>query len=171
MAKKTQATTEEAANVETTELVSGEFRLPISAILDNPKATAYLLQYGFRQSLQDAVAGMKKELSAEGKSKDEITAALREATHKRLDAILCGTMGSRVGTARLVGIDKLMRDVATEALRTAAAAKKVTLPKGKDLSALLDKYIAKHGDAVRAEAEKRQATAAEMASDLDNLLD
>jgi hypothetical protein len=169
MAKKTnQAPT--VADETPTELVSGDFKVAVETILANQKATAYLLQYGFRQSLQDAVAGMKKALSAEGKSDSEITAAMVDATQKRFDAIMAGTIGNRVGVSRVTGIEKLMRDVAIETLRVAAAAKKVALPKGADLTALADKYIAKHGDAVRAEAEKRQATANVMAGDLDDLL-
>lgn len=168
---KAKKTAPDGAETETLNtLVSGTFSVAISTVLDNPKATAYLLQYGFRQSLQDAVAGMKKALSAEGKSEAEINAAMAEATQKRFDSIMAGTIGIRVGAARVTGIEKLMRDVAIEALRAAAAAKGVALPKGKDLTALAEKYIAKHGDAVRAEAEKRQATAQEMAGDLDELL-
>lgn len=174
-------------------LTFGEFSVSIDSLSE--EAAKYLLQYGFAQSLQDAVAGKAKAFrelvimattgndpvakkDAENKVQalakalgitddlelyiqaettvDELTEAYLAVVQKaRLDAILAGTIGHRAGGTKLRGIDAVMRDIAVEKIRMAAAKKKVTLPKGDELKALVKGTLEKHGATIRAEAERR----------------
>lgn len=133
------------------------------------KGLAYLLQYGFTQSMQDSVAGLAKDVREnptdyEGKTPEEVVAEMLDT---RQAAILAGTIGTRVGAARLSGIDKIMRDVAKERIKAACVAKGVAMPKGEALAALVDKYLAKYDDSVREEADRRMSTIKSAGDDVD----
>jgi hypothetical protein len=80
-----------------------------------PKSVEYLLQYGWSQSLQDAIAGDAKRIKDEMIAKadaagetaptsDEIEAAVKagldEALADRVKSISDGTVGDRVGIVR-----------------------------------------------------------------------
>jgi len=99
------------------------------------RAANYLLAYGFSKSLQDAVAGLKKELVAAGKSEAEVTSAIRAGMEERADAILAGTIGLR--GPRLSGPEAIRRQVITAFFGVWAKAQAV---KGKSLPSLKSRY-------------------------------
>ena len=140
---------------------------------------AYLLAYGWAKSLQDSVAGRKKALMAGDAEKeiapldeDEADAKLVEMMTKRAQAICDGEVGHRAGGPRISKLDRVMRTVAAEIIRAAAAAKGKKLPKGDAYQALVSAYVAKNEAAVKAEAERRMAISADDADDiLGDLLD
>lgn len=140
---------------------------------------AYLAQYGFGKSLQDSVAGLKKEVG-EDEAKfqkdlgvtltgtelaDEVLARKMES---RFDDIIAGTVGTRTSSPRLSGIDKIMRDVAKEAIKAKTMAKKVKMPEGEALAAIVAKYIANHEEAVKEEATRRMEAQATLAEGMDD---
>lgn len=144
-----------------------------------PKALAYVIMNGFNQSMTDAAA-FTKEQKAEALAKaqetnpeatlEDVTLAMAtEARQKRFDAILSGTVGFRSGggSARLPQIEKVMKDIALERIKAAVVAKGVAMPKGDKLKAFVEQYLAKNGDAVRAEAQTRIDTAKAGVSDMD----
>lgn len=140
-----------------------------------PKGLAYLVQYGFAQSLQDSVAGYAKRLRDDKEhplTDDEIAAKVSEKMAERFADIVAGEVGIRSGAPRLSGVEKIMRDVAREAIKAQVVAlnatgKKLTMPTGEKLGELVEKYIAKHADAVKAEAERRMANTTSGAVDDD----
>lgn len=135
----------------------------------NAKGIEYLLAYGFAQSLQDSVAGVKKEMKDEGASDDEIATAIKETMQERANAIASGTVGHRVVGPRGSAIETVMRQVALAELTAAFKKKNAKLPKAKDTvtvggkpftrTELVAAYVAKHGERLRQEAERRQADA------------
>lgn len=135
---------------------------------------AYLLQYGWAKSLQDSVAGRKKALLAgddetPALTEDEAEAKLVEIMTKRAEAIVAGEVGQRAGGPRLTKIDRVMRNVAAEIVKAAAAKKGRKLPKGEAYQTLISAYIAKNEAAVREEAERRmEATQEEV--DVEDIL-
>lgn len=131
-------------------------------------AIGRLAQYGARQWVQDAVAGLAKEMKAEGASDADIEAAKVAEMEARWAAILDGTVGTRSGGPRVRGVEKIMRDVAVERIRAGAAKLGKKLPKGEEYQSLVTAYVAKHSDALRAEAERRMAEGSE--EDLSDLL-
>ena len=99
---------------------------------------------------------------------EELAQAVVAATmQKRYDAILAGTVGTRSGAPRLSGIEKIMRDVAREAIKARAVAKGVKMPEGEDLSAIVAKYIGNHPE-VRQIAQDRLDTMAKLAVGMDD---
>lgn len=122
---------------------------------------AYLLQNGFTQSLTDAAAFSKADKA--GKTEAEIEEMARAARDKKFAHILAGTVGTKGPSApRKVGLDKIMQTVAIEDLKAACAAAKITWPqKAADQAPLIEKYLAKHGEKVRAEAQRRLDAASE----------
>lgn len=155
-------------------LEASGFKVSIESIA--PTGVKYLLQYGFAKSLQDSVSGLKKKLEGEGQDAASVQAALHSEMQKRFDAIVNGSVGLR--GPRAIGIERVMRDVAEEGFkaawtrtRAARVAKGESdigpLPKGKDLTARVNEYLAKRGDAIRAEAERRMATVAQVEETLD----
>jgi hypothetical protein len=135
--------------------------LPVAAI-------HRLAQYGAKQWLADAIAGLAKELTAEGKTPDEIKAAQDKAIADRWEAILNGTVGTRSGGPRLRGLDAFIRDVADERIKAVLAATNAklakdqhkVLPKGEAMQALREKFIAANADSIKAEAQRRMAAVA-----------
>lgn len=139
----------------------------------------YLLQNGYSQSVQDARAGVATKMKEKDANVTE--AAIKTAEHEKMqaksDAIVAGTISIRAGGARLTGIDKIMRDVAREAIRKAIVAavakdgKKRTIPTGDKMTDLVEQYIAKNETAVRAEANRRLDTKPEIDADLLAMID
>ncbi len=95
------------------------------------EALTYLLTYGFKQSLQDSVAGVRKAALDEGKSESEADEAVEAAMKARYDAILSGKVAVRAQGPRLQGLDKFVAEVADELLRAQCAKKGVKWPSGK----------------------------------------
>ena len=79
------------------------------------RAVAYLVQYGFAKSLQDSVAGLRKERKADGVSDAEIEAEIKAAGVERMEAILNGTLNAR--GPRLTSEAAIRRDVIDEFFR------------------------------------------------------
>ena len=136
-----------------------------------PAGIAYLLQYGWAKSLQDSVAGRKKALMAGDDetppmSEDEAEAKLVEIMTKRADAIVAGEVGQRAGGPRVTKLERVMRNVAAEIIKAAAAKAGKKLPKGEAWQTLVSSYVAKHEEAVREEAERRMETTAGEADDI-----
>lgn len=141
----------------------------------SPKGIAYLLNYGFAKSLQDKVAGLKGEMEKAEHGPETIEAALNTARTERAAAIHAGTVGTGATGPRLVGRDKLIKDVAVEHLRVYAAEKKSKMPtKAADLDAMVAKWMSnvERATRVNAEADRRlaQQGAPVDTSDLDDLL-
>lgn len=148
-----------------------------SAIGMSPKGAFYLLNYGFTQSLGDAIAGRGKAL-AEAKdeagqrkySDVETKVILYDLVKKRLEAIMGGEISQSHRGPRAKGVEKVMREIAWEIIKAAAVAKKVTLPKkSSEFDPIIDSYLAKHGEAAREEAERRMKLQADVGDVLDGL--
>ena len=142
------------------------------------KGFDYLLQYGFAKSLQDSVAGMRKDLATPDEnsvvlSEEAIEAALNETMQERFDDILKGEVGTRTTGPRLRGIDKVKFDIAVEELKAAFGVKKLAWPTGKGSAEVIGKYVsaflAKHDDRVTKEANRRMKTQANVEIDLSDL--
>jgi uncharacterized protein (DUF111 family) len=133
----------------------------------SPKALGYLLANGYKQSLTDAAA-FTKETKA-GKSAAEVEALANDRRAKRHEAILTGDVGAVVGS-RATPIEKFMRDVAIERIKSIATAKGVKMPKSDVLKAAVEKITAKQGPDIRAEAEARMSAAKAASADMADLL-
>jgi len=138
----------------------------------SPATLAYLLQNGFNQSMVDSAALGKED--KDGLNDDEIKALVNDKKQKRFDNIVAGTVGTRVGGPRVVGIDKVMNDVAVERLKAILITQKgLKWPSGKGAAEKIAAFVAKYmGDAsraadVRAEAERRMAQVAPSDLDID----
>lgn len=202
MAKKGKANMDAPATVEITAqtgpdnvtltydkwtLTAQDLGWPAGVALD--KRLAYLLTVGFTGSMTDAAAFTKDQKAIwEGKGKDrvkvrdltedEVEAKAVEKRTARYDAIRAGTVAHRAFGPRLMGIDRVMQDVAKEQVLAAIAALNVkaraqgaperAVPKGDALAAYVEKWLAKHGDAVRTEAQARIDAAAKMADSADD---
>lgn len=152
----------------------------------SPASIAYLLSYGFAKSIQDAAAGLTAAASDAFKTgADTLDGMLKAmgtkgndfvvpsdmtpeafgkayAQTKRLqraEAIRLGTLGARATVATLDPIERLIQTIAKERLYGAFAAQGKKRPDGETLAKLIPLYRAKYGEAVRAEAEQRQAAA------------
>lgn len=119
-----------------------------------PAGIAYLLQYGFAKSLQDSVAGLKKDVIANraryesdipdgaAMSDEELAeVVLSDKMAERFADILAGKVGTRVGGQRLDPLARTMRDIAHEAIFAAAAKKGVKRPDGEALRAITEKWL------------------------------
>lgn len=105
----------------------------------SPKAIAYLLQYGWSQSLQDSVAGRAKKVRDEMTEKDadvsadDISAAVESdelgTMQKRMDAILNDTIGERSASVLLTPFEKAFNAICSEKLKEYAKGKNKKLPK------------------------------------------
>lgn len=138
-------------------------------------AIAYLLQYGFAQSLQDSIAGLAKKkteeleatddfkagrMSADG-VRDEVDLAILTQLEKRQAAILAGTIGIREpGVAK----DPLS-SLAREQVRAALAKKGLKVEKEK-LAELVSAHVEKNRDALKAELTRRAESAVEIDIDI-----
>lgn len=134
------------------------------------ESVAYLLQYGWNQSLQDCIAGRAKAVKDEYEEKckkdgeevdsDELAEAIKSDIlgnlSKRFDAILAGNVGVRAGRPR----DEL-RAIAQEMVKRALvkAGKKATKEK---FTELVDNLLTEKRDIVQAELDRRKAAEVEV---------
>lgn len=154
-----------SVNVFGTDLTQGDFKVSPEVITE--KGLSYLLAYGFRQSVQDCIAGKAKELREEIVSDDdaaklglepgsrryndaEIASQLRDIQQARVAAIIDGTIADgRTGAPRMTKLESIMNAVAVERLRAKLAKFKLALPSGKNKDGS-DKTIRVNGkDATR----------------------
>jgi aspartyl-tRNA synthetase len=150
----------------------GDFELDTESI--SQKGVAYLLQYGLTQSLSDVIAGKAKKLKDDGLDDEAIESALHTAQQTRFEAIVNGEVGQGRSGPRAKGLDKVMFEVAEEALKVAFSAAKKPWPTGKGSAAQINnlaaRYIEKYESKVRAEAERRMAAQGDGSALLDELL-
>jgi len=137
----------------------------------SPKALAYLLANGYKQSLTDAAAFTKDQKA--GKSAVELADMANTRRASRHEAILNGSVGA-VSGSRATPIERFMEQVAEERVRAIATARGVPMPKNtkeaKTLDAAIAKIIEKYGPDVRAEAEARMSAAQAAALDAGDIL-
>lgn len=178
MARKNETQAPETAQTETeaqtSVLTYGDKTIDANEL--SPKALMYLLQYGLNKSRQDSVAGMAKAMAGEtnedGSRKhtdEDIAAAIAKAQDERLTAILEGTLGVRKSAGpKATPFESLVRKVAVERIRAAAAAKgkDFKLPKGEDFDKLVEGFTAKYREDIEAEAKRRQEANAGVSEDL-----
>ena len=129
------------------------------------KQLAYVMANGFKQSMTDASAMTKEQKAkahadaiAAGHNVTEaqaVEAKAHEQRAKRFADILAGTVGLGGGGPRLPQIDRVMREIAEEQIRAAVVAKGLTMPKGDNLKALVEKRLSVAGDAIRLAAQSR----------------
>ena len=127
-----------------------------------PAAIAYLLQYGWAQSLQDCIAGREKRVREElleenpDMAPDEVAAAVKEDIHgtmmKRMDAITAGTIGNREPREQKDSLESIARDMVRKAYKAKGvkATKEMIAQKAAEL-------LEKKRDAVQAEKDRRDA--------------
>lgn len=147
------------------------------ATLDD-KAKAYLLQYGWAQSLQDSIAGAAKaketELRATDQFKampegeqaqflaDEIELHILGKLDARMKAIIDGTIGARVAQPR-DEVTVLAREQIRAALAKAGKKIDVKTEAGKaQFDKLVSDHITKSGDKLRAEIARRKEASVEV---------
>lgn len=130
------------------------------------ESIAYLLQYGWAQSLQDSIAGREKKVRDEYKAKSDagedpgsveigVAQDLDAALSKRMDAILAGTMGQRDSTPR-DPFGAMCKRIASEMLSKALKASKTTVKRDSDKWAeLLAQVSEKYASQISAEAKRR----------------
>src|SRR5262245_45133420 len=98
-----------------------------------PHALIYNVGYGWRQATTDKAAGLRKELTAEGKlTSDEIEAAIVASKQVKEKAIIDGTIGVRKGGSRAPAkslFEKALEIVTLQKMEKAAAKAKQALPK------------------------------------------
>lgn len=135
------------------------------------EAIEYAINYGLRQSMNDATAGVAKEMDGKGFSSDEISDELNRLRTERFDAIMSGDISTRSGGPRLRGIDQFIRIIADEEIKAAAGKLKVKLPKGPDYATMRDKYIVKHDERLRELAQARMDALSADTSDAGSLLE
>lgn len=114
-----------------------------------------LAQYGARQWIQDSIAGMAKEMKGEGADEDAIKAALVAEQEARWQSIVDGTVGTRSTGPRVRGVERVIRDVALENIKSVLGKLNKKLPKGQELQDMLAKYISANKESLTAEANRR----------------
>lgn len=152
-----------------------------------PQGIAYLLQYGYSQSLQDSAAGAKKLATDAYRAKDSEPAAFeklcaeldkstddmgmataeefaaaytQQCRLERHNAIVNGTLGQRIGSAGPVDpITKLTNAIARETITNAFQSQRRKVPTGEAMTDYITRYlgIEKNFNKARAEAERRHA--------------
>lgn len=120
-----------------------------------PTSLAYLIQYGWNQTLQDAMAGPRNKAVKDGEDEDTIKAVCEAAMQKRMAAILAGEMSVTQGGGR-----DPIKSTAKAMLETKARALGKKLPSdAKKLALLVDNWLAKDENlqAVKDEIARRKA--------------
>lgn len=151
-----------------------------------PQAIAYLLQYGFAQSLQDSIAGLAKAttedwnarrtaaeaggLTFDERLEDTVFSAINGQLLKRLDAIVAGTIGTRTASAPRDPYAAECRKIAREMLTGALRAKGIAMPKDKaKVEELLANIQEKYSARINAEARTRLEAKSSIVIDADDL--
>lgn len=147
-----------------------------------PKALAYVIANGFKQSMTDASAMTKEQKEKALKDAQEanpgveitleqaVEAKAVEQRNKRFADILAGNVGVGGGGPKLPQIERVMREIAEEQIRAAVVAKGMAMPKGDNLKALIDKRLSVAGDSIRTAAQARIDSAKNAAADLEDML-
>jgi hypothetical protein len=141
------------------------------------KALAYVISNGFKQSMTDASAMTKEQkekahTEAKATHGDHITleqaveAKAHEARTKRFADILSGSVGFGGGGPKLPQIERVMREIAEEQIRAAVVAKGMSMPKGDNLKALIEKRLSVAGETIRTAAQARIDAAKNAVADL-----
>lgn len=111
----------------------------------------YLLNNGWKQSLQDAYAGPRAKAVNDKESEEVIAAVIETSVKKRIDSIKKGMVASSGGRDPVISVAKYLLGVKAESM-----GKK--LPKDKDeLDKLVQAWVPKHMDEIKAEIAKRKA--------------
>lgn len=121
------------------------------------EAMAYLLQNGWSQSLQDSFAGPRAKAINDGEDETTVNALIQSCIEKRCDNILAGKLTAGTGGGRdpIRSVAKQMLDATTRQVDHNNFGKK--LPKDKTkLKALLDRFVEKHLDEIKAEIAERR---------------
>jgi len=146
------------------------------------ESLSYLLQYGFSQSLQDSIAGAEKavrqeykeQADAAGETVDEaeVAEAVKQdidgTLQKRVDAILAGTVGTRVPQQR-DPFAAMCKRIATEMARKGFKAANIKWPKDR-ADEVVGKVLEKHKAAIEAEAKKRLDAQSEVTVDMTGIV-
>ena len=141
------------------------------------KALAYVIANGFKQSMTDASAMTKEQKEkaheeAQATHGPDITMEQAVEAHahaqrsKRFADILAGNVGVGGGGPRLPQVDRVMREIAEEQIKAAVVAKGLSMPKGDNLKALIEKRLSVAGDAIRTAAQARIDAAKSAVADL-----
>lgn len=151
-----------------------------ATLADIPAVSLFALaQRGFTHIMGNEVAASvtaeKKRRADKGEpelSESDLAAFADAKRSDRLQAILDGKLGVRIGTARLPTIERVMREIAEErlradAVRIAAKSPSFKLPSGKStitvggkdmtLADMIGARVIKQHDDIKAEAERRMA--------------
>lgn len=148
-----------------------------------PVAVEYLLQYGWRQSLQDSIAGLekatkedfiaRKDAAAEkGEAFDEdleatVATAIDARLQQRAKAIADGSVTtSRAPRETVDPFANMCYKVAAEYASAAVKAANVKRPKGDDWNKLVAAVLAAHKAKIEKDARKRLDAAAANPVDL-----
>lgn len=146
------------------DLVYGEVRRDMAAL---PNGTLHALaQRGFTHILGNEIASAISSFKEKnpGASDDDVAAKRAELTTAKLAAMDNGTLGVRVGGARVRGIDAVIADVAEEFVirNVTRKGKAAALPKkGKGYAAAMAALVANamansaFAESVKAEADRR----------------
>lgn len=136
------------------------------------EAIAYLLQYGFAQSLQDCVAGRAKKVRDEGGSEENVVSDEIGTMQKRLDAIIAGSVNSGTRGPR-DPFGSMVAKVAKEFLAAYARSKGKKLPKAgtDEMKELLAKFTTAKKAEIEAEAKLRLERNAEISDESDEIFD
>lgn len=144
-------------------------------IADIPATSLFALSqrgwtHVFGNECASSLTAEKKRRAEKGEpalTESEENAFLADKRAAKLAAIMNGTMGVRVGGARLSPLDRHMRDIARARLVTDATSKGIKLPSGKNtimvrgkamtLADLVAARIDRERDDIKAEAERRIA--------------
>jgi hypothetical protein len=146
------------------------------------EALAYLINYGFRQSMQDSIAGRAKAVREEMETftradgttftQEQINKAVADdiagTLGKRLDAIKSGAITQRAAGEPRDPFAAMCRRIAVEILRATAKAKGKKLPKADsdEYEALVGKVLAAKAEDIETEAKRRMAAAESVDIDL-----
>ena len=180
--KSTDTLAESASHVTHLPLEYGDWKTDVHALgyphgAPIPKALAYVIANGFKQSMTDASAMTKEQKAAAHKSAQEthgpeitleqaVEAAAHKSRSKRFADILAGTVGFGGGGPKLPQVDRVMREIAEEQIKAAVVAKGLSMPKGDNLKALIEKRLAVAGDNIRLAAQARIDAAKNAVADL-----
>jgi len=137
----------------------------------------YLLQYGFAQSLQDmSAAQIRAQAERKGVeiTDEEVSEALHARRADKVKNLLTGQIfAKRISAPRADNFTKTIKVIVLERLQAACvkAGKKLPAQNTDAYGGLFSQYMAKFGDDVRTEAQRRLDMALETTIDLDDLLE
>lgn len=148
---------------------SGEQSVQVAFVYESlPAASiAFLLDYGAKQYLSDAMAMSaddRAKITEEGGDPD---ATRIERVRKRVAALENGTPSVRAVAERMTLEQRLTVEIATEWLKVGLGQKGKKLPKaGPDRTAMLDRFIERNADKLRAAVAKRMKELAKIEFDM-----